>query len=442
MSQSPSQGSGSLLLAEEYFGAEDPRFLQAIRAVRAPKALAGFVDRWKRDVRPFARAQILAYLAEPLDSVGHNVVVKRWFKHAEAQGDDEIMAAMLVALDVLVRRVRKTRQRYDWQAREIWTEERLVTPRDVLPRELTVKRREAANGRERGVHRPGPHSPQRPALHASHAGLPPPPRLALLPQARLPAPRALRAGDCPGVDAIPRRRSRPGREHPRHLGPGACLLSRARGLGVYVVADPAQRRPLDRRFDARAVVRRLVAKPGGRQDAVFADPPGPLAAGAAVGDGTPAAGTCGAAGRGSRRRPLRAAGTCRRRSAAVRRRLAGGLARHEPAAGRHVVQAPGNTERAGPGGYLPGDAASTWPAERLSLDDCIRLACSAPVPVARLGLRFLKARSIASAEDRLHAGRRGRCALCGDGRRVGRMGLAIDRHGRDLRPGKRAAVLR
>jgi hypothetical protein len=139
MSQ-PTPGSGSLLLAEEYFAAEDPRFLQAFRAVRAPRALAGFVDRWKRDVRPFARAQILTYLAEPLNSVCHNVVVKRWFKHAEEHGDDEIMAAMLVALDVSIRRVRKTRQRYDWRSREIWSEEKLVTPRDVLPRELTIKR--------------------------------------------------------------------------------------------------------------------------------------------------------------------------------------------------------------------------------------------------------------------------------------------------------------
>ncbi len=146
MSQSPSPGSGSLLLAEEYFGAEDPRFLPAIRAVHAPKALAGFVDRWKRDVRPFARTQILAYLAEPLDSLGHNVVVKRWFKHAEEHGDDEVMAAMLVALDVSVRRVRKTRQRYDWQSREIWTEEELVTPRDVLPREMVVRGRNPRTG--------------------------------------------------------------------------------------------------------------------------------------------------------------------------------------------------------------------------------------------------------------------------------------------------------
>jgi hypothetical protein len=133
MSSSPSQGSGSLILAEEYFGAEDPSFLKAIREVSASAALAGFVDRWKRDPRPFARAQIFAYLAEPLNCIGHNVVVKRLFKHAEEAGDNELMAAFLAAFDVSVRRVRKTRQHYDWQTRSIWSEEILVTPRDTLP---------------------------------------------------------------------------------------------------------------------------------------------------------------------------------------------------------------------------------------------------------------------------------------------------------------------
>jgi hypothetical protein len=147
MPASPSQGSGSILLAEEYFGAEDGRFVDAIRAVNQPKALAGFVDRWKRDVRPFARAQIFTYLDRPLDALGHNVVVKRLFKQAEEQKDDEVMAAMLVALDRSVRRVRKRRTRYDWQTRDIWTEERLVTPRDTLPREMTVTRK-GWNGRE------------------------------------------------------------------------------------------------------------------------------------------------------------------------------------------------------------------------------------------------------------------------------------------------------
>ena len=147
MSQSPSSGSASLLLAEEYFSAEDGRFLAAFRAVRRPKALAGFVDRWKHDVRLFARAQILAYFAQPLDCPCHNVVVKRWFKHAEAEGDDELMAAILVALDLSVRRVRKTKTRYNWQTREIWSEERLIVPRDVLPREMVRQARSPMTGK-------------------------------------------------------------------------------------------------------------------------------------------------------------------------------------------------------------------------------------------------------------------------------------------------------
>ncbi len=48
----------------------------------------------------------------------------------------------------------------------------------------------------------------------------------------------------------------------------------------------------------------------------------------------------------------------------------------------------------------------TSPVSGSALDDCIRLACCASVPVARLGLAFLKARTIASARRPPHAGRR------------------------------------
>lgn len=132
----PQQGSNpraSILLAEEYFGAEDDRFLPTLRQVASPKALAGIVDRWKRDPRPWARRQILAYLAEPLDCPGHNVVVKRLFKQAEQQGDDELLARFLVAFDVLVRHVRVRRYRYDWQANASWEEESLHLPRNAIP---------------------------------------------------------------------------------------------------------------------------------------------------------------------------------------------------------------------------------------------------------------------------------------------------------------------
>jgi hypothetical protein len=148
MSRSSSGAGGSLILAEEYFNAEDARFVDAIRQVTSSKQLAGFVDRWRRDPRPWARRQIFAYLAQPLDSMGHNVVVKRLFKHAEAAGDDELMAAFLVVFDCLVRRERKRRWHYDWQTGEAWDEEVLATPRNTLPSEPTTTRRDPWTGRQ------------------------------------------------------------------------------------------------------------------------------------------------------------------------------------------------------------------------------------------------------------------------------------------------------
>ncbi len=146
MATSSGSAGGSLILAEEYFGAEDDRFVDALREVTAPKALAGFVDRWRTDPRPWARRQVLAYLAQALDVMGHNVVVKRLFKQAEAAGDDELMAAFLVAFDCLVRRERKRRWHFDWKARESWDEEVLATPRNVMPRDAGIAARNPRTG--------------------------------------------------------------------------------------------------------------------------------------------------------------------------------------------------------------------------------------------------------------------------------------------------------
>jgi hypothetical protein len=126
-----SQGKGdrsSSLLVEEYFDGEDSRFVDELRACHAPQRLAGLADRWKKDPRPWARLQILHYLSLPLDQPGHQPVVKRLFKHAESIQDDELMAAFLVAFDRLVRRVRRRRTRHNWQTRESWVEETLESP--------------------------------------------------------------------------------------------------------------------------------------------------------------------------------------------------------------------------------------------------------------------------------------------------------------------------
>src|SRR5687767_14488334 len=126
-------GSASFLVLEEYFARGDGRFLDQLRQVSDPKKLAAFTDRWSRDHRPWARDQVLFYLDQPLDRPGHQPVVKRLFKAAEARGDDELMGAFAVAFDRLVRRVRKTKHQYDWQTRTSWTEEVLVAPRNTLP---------------------------------------------------------------------------------------------------------------------------------------------------------------------------------------------------------------------------------------------------------------------------------------------------------------------
>jgi hypothetical protein len=122
-----------MLLAEEYFATENPAFLETVRKASQPKALAALADRWKKDPRPWAREQLLAYLAQPLNCPGHQPVVKHLFKHAEETGDHEVMVAFVVAFDRLVRREIRTKRHWDFRARTSYEEERLVTPRDVIP---------------------------------------------------------------------------------------------------------------------------------------------------------------------------------------------------------------------------------------------------------------------------------------------------------------------
>lgn len=129
--------AGGMLLVEEYFDREDDRFVEALRDVEDAPALARFVDRWRRDSRPWARRQALAYLDQPLNAPGHHVVVKRLFKQAEERRDHEQMAAFLVAFDRLIRRVRKKKYRYEWirETRQsvIHETEVLSMPHDVIP---------------------------------------------------------------------------------------------------------------------------------------------------------------------------------------------------------------------------------------------------------------------------------------------------------------------
>ncbi len=135
-----------MLLAEEYFASENNLFIETLRQVTQPKALAALTDRWKKDPRPWARKQILAYLRQPLNCPGHQPLVKRLFKQAEESNDHELMAAFLVAFDRQVRRVLRVRNRWDFRTRLVTQEEKLVTPRDVIPLQEERSARNPATG--------------------------------------------------------------------------------------------------------------------------------------------------------------------------------------------------------------------------------------------------------------------------------------------------------
>lgn len=135
-----------MLLAEEYFANENPLFLETLRQVAQPKSLTALTDRWKTDPRPWARDQIFAYLSRPLDCSGHQPVVKRLFKQAEENKDHDLMGAFLLAFDRQVRRKLQVRRRWDFRARTATEEERLVTPRDVMPLKTQWQGRNPATG--------------------------------------------------------------------------------------------------------------------------------------------------------------------------------------------------------------------------------------------------------------------------------------------------------
>lgn len=88
----------------ELLSRQDGGFVDALRQTKNAATLKSVVDQWRRDSRPWARQQVLDYLAQPLDCPGHQVVVKRLFKQVEEKRDVELMGAFACAFDGLVRR--------------------------------------------------------------------------------------------------------------------------------------------------------------------------------------------------------------------------------------------------------------------------------------------------------------------------------------------------
>ncbi|MHB1562203.1 MAG: hypothetical protein ACYC61_32550 [Isosphaeraceae bacterium] len=96
---------------DEWLARRDPAFVDRLRRVSDAIALAGFAARWYADRSPEARRLLFEYLDRPLNAYRHEGLVKRLFKLAEAAGDDAVMARFLVAFDRSVRRVQRYRHR-------------------------------------------------------------------------------------------------------------------------------------------------------------------------------------------------------------------------------------------------------------------------------------------------------------------------------------------
>ncbi len=114
-----SEPASNLSIPLDLLDAGDPRFVAALRALADSAALARFAATWGADGRPEARRLLFAYLDEPPNAPGHEGLIKRLFKLAEAAGDDEVMARFLVLADRLVARDRSTRTQ--------WGSERFAT---------------------------------------------------------------------------------------------------------------------------------------------------------------------------------------------------------------------------------------------------------------------------------------------------------------------------
>lgn len=111
-----SERDASALLIDLYFSGEDERFVEELVRFTGQKKLAELAEPWFRDQRPFARRALLAYVDDGCDRHGHKALVKRLFKLAEANRDDELMARFLVTFDRFCRRLMVA---VDWE----WNEE-------------------------------------------------------------------------------------------------------------------------------------------------------------------------------------------------------------------------------------------------------------------------------------------------------------------------------
>jgi hypothetical protein len=105
--------AASSLLLDEYYAAGDDRFVEEVLVATAAKKLKALADRWYPDKRPFARRALLRYIDDGCDRPHHRPLVKALFKLAENAGDDEAMGHFMVAFDRLTRHTLLFQGRYN-----------------------------------------------------------------------------------------------------------------------------------------------------------------------------------------------------------------------------------------------------------------------------------------------------------------------------------------
>lgn len=147
----------SKLLVEESFAAGEDQFLDEFRKIRSHEFLVAFVDRWLADDRIWSRQQMAAYLNGTLNLPGHEVVFKRLVRHFEDSSDHEMLGHLMVALDRIVRRQRVREQKYSWRPRAAWTVERLVAKpnKTVIDRPPETQEHKTPLGGTYTIVRPG-----------------------------------------------------------------------------------------------------------------------------------------------------------------------------------------------------------------------------------------------------------------------------------------------
>jgi hypothetical protein len=111
------ESSPSLTTLQKCLADEDGRFVDEFRRCSLPAVLTEVLPSWLTDERPWAREQVKKYLLQETSSPGHDVVIKRMYKHFEQSGDPEILPLFLVFFDRLIRR-RITRQRMSVRKRK------------------------------------------------------------------------------------------------------------------------------------------------------------------------------------------------------------------------------------------------------------------------------------------------------------------------------------